>query len=293
MTMAQAGRDGAERRARSNEQTDGKNAMPEVSVQGVSLHYELTGTGDPLLVLMGQSTGPDGRGALIGALARSYTVITHDQRGTGRSRKVPEGFPIETLAADAIGLLDHLGIAKVHLLCHSTGCGMGQVIAANHPGRVDKLVLAAPWAYADDHLAAVQALRKAAAAALAPEFYARFNALLLFPPEFRRAHAAGFARVAAQAKDHPHDAAAIAARLDAILAFDARPLWPEIKRPTLVIVSRDDQIMPAWFGIDAARAISGARLVEFDGGGHMFPESRAEAFLEAVNAFLSAQSGSE
>ena len=267
--------------------------MPAVSVQGVSLHYEVTGSGDPLLVLMGQSTGPDGRGALIGGLARHYTVITHDQRGTGRSQKVPEGFPIATLAADAIGLLDHLGIAKAHLLCHSTGCGMGQVIAAHHPGRVAKLVLAAPWAYADDHLANVQALRKAAAAALPPEFYARFNALLLFPPEFRRAHAAGFARAAAQAREHPHDAAAIAARLDAILAFDARPLWPAIKCPTLVIVSRDDQIMPAWFGVDAARAIAGARLIEFDGGGHMFPESRTEAFLDAVNAFLNAQSGSD
>ena len=129
-------------------------------------------------------------------------------------------------------------------------------------------------------------MRKAAASALSPEWYARFNALLLFPPEFRRAHEAGFARAAAMAKEHPHDAAAIAARLDAILAFDARALWPAIKCPTLVIVSRDDQIMPAWFGEDAARAIAGARLIEFDGGGHMFPESRTQAFLDAVNAFL-------
>ncbi|MEP6701674.1 MAG: alpha/beta hydrolase [Betaproteobacteria bacterium] len=260
--------------------------MPEVSVQGVSLHYEVTGSGDPLLVLMGQSTGPEGRAALLGGLARHYTVVTHDQRGTGRSQKVPEGFPIETLAADAIGVMDHLGIAKAHLLCHSTGCGMGHTIAANHPGRVDRLVLAAPWSHADEHLANIQALRKAAAAALAPEYYARFNALLLFPPEFRRAHAAGFARAAAHAKDHPHDAVAIAARLDAILAFDARGLWPAIKCPTLVMVARDDQIMPAWFGAAAARAITGARLVEFDGGAHMFPESRTEAFLEAVDAFL-------
>ena len=110
--------------------------------------------------------------------------------------------------------------------------------------------------------------------------------MLLFPPEYRREHAAGFARAALQAKDHPHDASAIAARLDAILAFDARPLWPAINCPTLVMVSRDDQCMPRWFGVDAARAIAGARLFEFDGGGHMFPETRTRVFLETVHAFL-------
>ena len=262
--------------------------MPDVIVQGVSLHYETTGAGEPLIVLMGQSSGPDGRDALLGGLARHFTVITHDQRGTGRSQKVPEGFPIETLAADVVGLMDHMGLARAHLLCHSTGCGMGHVIAARHPERVGKLVLAAPWAYADEHLAGIQALRKAAAVALPPGHYANLNALLLFPPEFRRAHAAGFARAAARAKAHPHDATAIAARLDAILAFDARGLWPLIGSPTLVMVARDDQIMPAWFGVDAANAIAGARLVEFDGGGHLFPESRTAAFLEAVVGFLTA-----
>ena len=94
------------------------------------------------------------------------------------------------------------------------------------------------------------------------------------------------ARAAALAKDHPHNASAIAARLDAILAFDARGLWPAIKCPTLVMVSPDDQVMPRWFGIDAARAITGAQLFEFDGGGHMFPETRTQVFLETVHAFL-------
>ena len=260
--------------------------MPIATVQGLALHYEVSGSGEPLLILMGQSTGPAGRDDLIKGLAQHYSVITHDQRGTGRSQKLPEGSSIETLAADAIGLMDVLGLGKAHLLCHSTGCGMGQSIAANHASRVDKLVLAAPWAYADEYLTGIQELRKAAAVALPPEHYARFNALLLFPPEFRRADAAGFARAAAQAKHRPHDASAIAARLDAILAFDARGLWPAIKCPTLVMVSRDDLVMPRWFGVEAARSIAGAQLLEFDGGGHMFPETRTQAFVAAVHSFL-------
>jgi len=261
--------------------------MPKAKVQGLTLHYEVTGAGDPLLLVVGQSTGPAGREELIRLLARHYTVVTHDQRGTGRSEKVQEGAAIEMLAADIVGLMDHLGLSTAHLLCHSTGCGMGHAIAASHPTRIDRLVLAAPWSHADGHLRGIQALRIAAAGVLSPEMYANFNAMLLFPPEFRRADAAGFARAAEAAKARPQDAVAIAARLHAILAFDARPLWPAIKCPTLVMVSPDDQVMPRWFGIEAARAIAGARLFEFDGGGHMLPETRTQAFVEAVHAFLS------
>ena len=260
--------------------------MRKATVQGLMLHYEVTGSGDPLVLLMGQSTGPVGRDDLVKTLARHYQVITHDPRGTGRSQKTHEGASIETLAADVIGLMDFLGVGKAHLLCHSTGCGLGHSIAAHHPDRVLKLILAAPWAYADEHLTAIQELRKAVAVALSPEQYAIFNAVLLFPPEFRREHAAEFARAVAQAKDHPHDASTIEARLDAILAFDARVLWPAIKCPTLVMVSRDDQIMPRWFGIEAARSIVGAQLFEFDGGGHMFPETRTQVFIETVHAFM-------
>ena len=260
--------------------------MPQATVQGLTLHYTISGDGDPLVLLMGQSMGPAGRDNLLNGLAQHYKVIAHDQRGIGRSQKLPEGALIDTMAADVIGLLDFLNIRKAHLLCHSTGCGMGHSIASSHPDRIDKLILAAPWSHADEHLTGVQELRKAAAVRLSPEQYARYNAALLFPPEFRREHAAGFARAAALAKDHPHDAAAIAARLDAILAFDARGLWPAIKCPTLVMVSRDDQVMPRWFGIDAAHAIAGAQLFEFDGGGHMFPETRTQAFVEKVHEFL-------
>lgn len=87
--------------------------MPQATIQGLTLHYTVAGSGEPLVLLMGQSTGPAGRDDLLKSLAQHYTVITHDQRGTGRSQKVPEGASIATLAADVIGLMDFLGLDKV------------------------------------------------------------------------------------------------------------------------------------------------------------------------------------
>lgn len=260
--------------------------MPFATVHGARIHHEITGSGQPMVLVLPQSSGPDGHGALIEALARKHLVLTYDQRGTGRSDAAPPGQSIDSLAEDLGALMQTLGFEPAHLVCHSTGCGVGQALAAAHRAQVASLVLASPWTHADSHLSVMQNLRIAAARALDPESYARFNASLLFPPEFRRAHESGFARLAQDAHARPQDADDIARRLNAILAFDARPTWPSIRCPTLVMTARDDQLMPSWFAAEAAAAIAGARLLEFDGGGHMLPQTRSGEFADAVTAFL-------
>ena len=179
-----------------------------------------------------------------------------------------------------------VGFERAHLVCHSTGCGIGQAVAAAHPEQVLSLVLTSPWTHGDDYLTTMQNLRKAAARDLDPVQYQRFNAALLFPPEFRREHATAFERMALDARGQRADAADFARRLDAILAFDARALWASIRCPTLVLSARDDQLMPSWFAADAAAGIAGARLTLFDGGGHLLPETRTGEFVDAVLAFL-------
>lgn len=132
----------------------------------------------------------------------------------------------------------------------------------------------------------MQNLRKAAASALDPEQHAHFNAALLFPPEFRRANEAGFNRLAAEALAQPHNATAIARRLDAILAFDARPLLSAIQSETLITVAKDDQLMPPWFAAEVGNGIARAEFVELDGGGHMLLETRTAEFVATVLTFL-------
>jgi len=260
--------------------------MAVAAVNGARLYYEVTGSGAPLVLITGQGIGPAGRAPLSRALAETYAVLTYDQRGTGRSERVPEGVPIEALAADVLGLMDAAGFDRAHVLGHSTGTGMATVLAADHGDRVTGLVLACPWTHADAHLTAIQELRKAAARTLLPDHYARFNALLLYPPDYRRTHAKLFADLAAKALDTPQDPDSIAARLDAILAFDARPYYARITCPTVVLTTPDDQVMPKWFAEEAAGAIPGARLVTLDGGGHMVTETRLEDVVGVVDVLL-------
>ena len=265
--------------------------MPFVDMPGGRLHYDLienskTEGSPPLLLLLPQSKGPLGLGPFIQHLAGRHCVITYDQRGTGNSSPAPTNQSMGSQADDVVGLLDALNLKQVNLVCHSTGCGIGLSVAAQHPGRVNGLVLAAPWTFADAHLMTMQKLRVAAARALEPIQYARFNAALLFPPDYRREQQAGFARLAAQAADAAQNADEIERRLNAILAFDARPLLPSIRSRTLVICARDDQLMPIWFAAEAADIIPDAELLALDGGGHMILETRAVQTSDRVLKFL-------
>ncbi|MDE0408202.1 MAG: alpha/beta hydrolase [Alphaproteobacteria bacterium] len=260
--------------------------MPLARIDGGDIHYELCGNGPPLAILLPQSGGPVGVGPFIDRLAAHFRTVRYDQRGTGRSAPVaaPEGMTMAGRAAELGALLDALGIDRAHLFCHSTGCGIGLAFAASRPDRMAGLALANPWSHGDAHLTAMQRLRVAAARALDAYRYAWFNASLLFPPDYRRAHAEAFERLARNAP--PQDAEGIEARLEAILAFDARPLAPGLSCPALIATAADDQLMPPWFGAELAALIPGAAHLALDGGGHMLPETRVEALAGAVLDFL-------
>ena len=260
--------------------------MPFARIEDGGIHYEEIGGGAALAMLLPQSSGPVGVGPFADRLAARFRVIRYDQRGAGRSAPVtaPGGMTMAGRAGELAGLLDALGIGKAHLFCHSTGCGIGLAFAASRPARVAGLALANPWSHGDAHLTAMQRLRVAAARALDPYRDAWFNASLLFPPDYRRAHAGAFEALASNAA--PQDADRIEARLEAILAFDARPLAPGLVCPTLIATAADDQLMPPWFGAELAALIPGAAHMALDGGGHMLPETRAGALAGVVIDFL-------
>jgi pimeloyl-ACP methyl ester carboxylesterase len=284
--MARRQRFSATIEGRTHTHRQEKPVMPFAAAENAEIYYETTGDGPPLLLVTGLGAGPDARKPFVDALAQRHKVVSYDQRGTGRSEGGPAGLAIEGHAEDIVAVLDAADIPTAAIFGHSTGTGAATVLAADHPDRVAGLALAAPWTHADAHLRALQEMRKAAARTMPPEHYARFNALLLYPPEYRRAHADRFAKMAADAARNPPHADSFCARLDAILAFDARPYYPRIACPALVLTTPDDQVMPCWFAEEAAELIPDARLVALDGGAHMMTETRMGEVVEAVTAFL-------
>ena len=92
--------------------------MSLAHVNGIELYHEEAGTGPALLLLNGMGGNTLGWTPLLPALSAHFGVVAFDARGAGRSSAPPGPYTIGQLADDAAGLLDHLGIARAHVVGH-------------------------------------------------------------------------------------------------------------------------------------------------------------------------------
>jgi len=125
------------------------------SVNGASLYYEVAGAGPPLVLIHGWSLNLRMWDRQVSALSGRFRVIRYDRRGFGKSTANED---ITWDADDLNALLDHLGIAKAHILGMSQGARVALQFARDHSDRVSSLILHAapppdgfglPWTGAD------------------------------------------------------------------------------------------------------------------------------------------------
>jgi len=105
-------------------------------------HVVTGGQGPPLLLIHGWPQTWYAWRLVMPELARDFTVIAPDQRGTGLSGKPADGYDTGTLAADLAALMDALGHERFAVAGHDTGMWIGYALAADHPGRVARLAVA-------------------------------------------------------------------------------------------------------------------------------------------------------
>lgn len=253
---------------------------------GGRLHYEVVGSGPPLLLVPGLGGRAEFWQPIVPALAERFTVVLHDHRGTGRSSIERIEYSIAQMSDDVIALLDHLGFARAHLVGHSTGGAIGQTLAIDRPERIAKLVLSATWAATDPYFRHLFALRADILRHAGKAMYLRAGALMLNPPWWLRDHPE-LAEVSEEAADNQiPDADVVLARIAAILRHDRLADLHRITAPTLVIGARDDIVTPGYFSEELGREIGGAQLVMLPDGGHFLPITRSEHFIKAVLSFL-------
>jgi pimeloyl-ACP methyl ester carboxylesterase len=116
--------------------------MGRVEVDGIGIEYDVTGDGQPVLLLHGF---PDSvrlwRHQVPALAAAGFRVIVPDLRGYGRSGKpeAVEAYSIPVLAGDVLAILDSLEITKAHVVGHDWGAGLAWALASFVPDRVDHL----------------------------------------------------------------------------------------------------------------------------------------------------------
>jgi pimeloyl-ACP methyl ester carboxylesterase len=112
-----------------------------VEIGDLRLHAVSGGEGPPLLLVHGWPQTWYAWRMVMPALAEDYEVIAVDQRGIGLSDKPRDGYDTATLAGDLVALMDALGHGRFALYGTDTGMPIAYALAADHPQRVERLVV--------------------------------------------------------------------------------------------------------------------------------------------------------
>lgn len=258
--------------------------MPQIAVRGLELRYVLEGPEGAPVVAFSNSLGAtlEMWDAVLPSLAGHFRTLRYDTRGHGGSETSDQPTEVADLAGDLVGLLDVLGIGRVHLVGLSLGGMTVQALASADPELALSVTLMATAA----HLPSAQTWNARAATARAQGTSALADATLArwFTPTFAQ-HAPETVQ-AVRERFIACDRAGYAVCCEAIGRMDLRPALSAITVPTLVMAGRDDPSTPPSMAEEICAGIAHAELVVLPQAAHLLAVERAEAAGSYLRAFL-------
>jgi len=261
--------------------------MAIVRAGEIELDYERSGSGPPLLLIMGMSgTALHWGEPFLALLREDFEVIVYDHRGVGASSALDGPITIAQLAEDAAELLAALELDSAHVLGISMGGMIAQELALAHPDHIRTLTLGCTYCGGEGSSLG------------SPELWQRLAEAMMSGDRERAVRASWEANVSS-AMAHNADAYArfleivaqravavpvIMAQLQACAAHDTSTRLPGLTMPTLVIHGTADELLPVQNGRLIASLIPGAQLQILDDVGHLFFWERPELSAELLRA---------
>ncbi len=288
--------------------------MPQISANGITLEVETHGdpANPPLLLIMGL-------GAQLtlwpiefveALVARGFYVVRFDNRDIGLSTKFTHAgrpnfvslvlktkiglkprlsYHLTDMAADAVALLDAMGLPQAHVVGVSMGGMIAQLVAATYPERVLSLTsimsttsnpkLPPPGKAA---LAALNAPVPPEGGVDAYVEVGQMRAAAIgspgYPPDLERQRK----RLAAEYTRAFHPTGPVRQYAAILADGDRRKRLKKITAPTLVIHGEDDPLITVHGGQDTAASIAGARLITYPGMGHDIPLALVDDMADAI-----------
>ncbi|MFN8052954.1 MAG: alpha/beta hydrolase [Acidimicrobiales bacterium] len=275
--------------------------MPIAAVNGIEIYYDEFGDpGDPALLLMAGLGSqllnyPD---ELCLAFADRYMrVVRFDNRDAGLSTHLPEGtvYSLSDMAADVVGLMDHLGIERAHLWGSSLGGMVAQTVAIEHPERLASLIsVQSTTGEPDvgqpdpDALGQLMAsIEPAANREEAIEKSIRLFEVLVNNPAVSDAEAH---RIKAEAMyDRAYDPAGGSRQAMAVVTAPSRVEGlSHLPMPVLVIHGNRDPVIGISGGRRTAELVPNGTFLEVDGMGHDLTPVFWSQYVDAVVAHVAA-----
>jgi 3-oxoadipate enol-lactonase len=264
--------------------------MPEVLVGDTRLHYEVTGSGEPILMVMGLGGSSAGWSPeLVEELSGSFRVVNYDNRGTGQSDKPDVPYSLEMFAADAVAILDDLKLRRVHLFGVSMGGMIAQEIALHYGSRVHTLTLGCTTCGGRNSVpppAESVKLLTAPRDGLSDADVIRRGWPLAYTPEYIKNHRDKLEASIPRLLVNATPTFVFKRHLDATYGLKTYDRLPQITMPTLVITGAKDVLIPARNSEILAERIPGAKLHIISNAGHAFFNEAPAEFLKEFVPFV-------
>lgn len=262
--------------------------MPEIKVNGVTLYYELHGSGRDVVVLNNGIIASTATWAnQLEALTPHFRVLLYDMRGQGKSQKWHKDDPAYTWdihADDLAALLDALGIEQAHIGGISYGGELTMVFALHHPDRCKKLIVADSVSHVEPQLEAICDSWARVAATGDHELFYRVTWYWNFgEPFFKKHYDLLLSRIeAAKALDLP----SVQRLCECFLSLDITEQLHLITHSTCVMVGANDILKPVHYSETIAANLPNSELYVLPNAAHASFWENAEEFNRVMLNFL-------
>ena len=262
--------------------------VPKFERPEISINYEVSGSGPRVLFFNGSGATLKSSALLIGALAKSCTVLAHDQRGLGET-SIPDGlYTMKQFAEDGAALLDHVGWDTCAVVGISFGGMVAQEFAVSYPQRVEKLVLLCTSAGG----VAGSSYPLHELGALSPEERSERITTLTdsrWTPEWLASHPddASIVQMRNQQAAIPKSKEVMkgeALQLGARIGHDVSDRLHRVTAPVFVAAGRFDGIAPVENSEEIVKRLTDASLSIYEGG-HLFTAQDGRA-IQDIRSFL-------
>jgi pimeloyl-ACP methyl ester carboxylesterase len=260
--------------------------VPSVTCNGINIHYQEQGRGEPLILIMGLGAPGSLWEDHLAAYGQHFRCLTIDNRGAGDSDKPAGPYTTRMMADDTAALMEELGIDKARVAGISMGSGIAQELALSYPNKVRSMVLVSSWARCDRYTVAVFEQFKKMRALASPADFMQLLQLWIASPAHYGAQYDEMLQGQQEAADGYMPLHAFQAQCDACSRHDTLQRLDQIAAPALLTVGDADIFTPLRFSVEMHERMPDSELLVFPGWGHIHHWEDLERFNAASTAFL-------
>jgi pimeloyl-ACP methyl ester carboxylesterase len=260
--------------------------MPSVKSNGIRIHYEAEGTGEPLILIMGLGAPGSLWEDHVAAYRQHFRCILIDNRGAGDSDKPQGPYTTRMMAADTAGLMDALGIENARIAGLSMGSAIAQELALSYPEMVRSLALISSWSRCDKYTKALFDHFKKMRALASPADFTQLLQLWIATPGYYEASFDDLVQGQEDAQDGYMPLHAFGAQCDACSTHDTYERLGAITAPALLTVGDADIFTPLRLTAEMHERMPHSELRVFQGWGHIHHWEDLERFNTETLKFL-------